>query len=88
MGNTPPEVVLSFAEDTVRTTDDLVPEWTVSDADGDPVSVVWTWTVDGEDTFFDEAAVLSRETRVGQVWTLELSPRTTNRPGTQPRSKS
>ena len=74
IANSAPVAELRFPEPQVRTTDDLVPEWSVSDADNDPVDVVWTWSVGGAETFFSEAAVLSRETRVGQVWSVQVVP--------------
>ncbi|MFT4626352.1 MAG: arylsulfatase B [Myxococcota bacterium] len=35
----------------------LVAEWSVSDADDDPVIVSWSWTVDGEPVFADGAVL-------------------------------
>ena len=54
--------------------DDLVCTAQTSDADNDPVSLSYEWTVDGVLTTFTSDTVPATETADGEVWVCTMTP--------------
>ena len=75
IGNAAPTVNVTLSPVSPGSSDDLVAVATVSDADGDPVSLVWQWSVDGAlRVGLTEDTVQSSETGFGEVWSVVVTP--------------
>ncbi len=70
--NTEPVVVLSLENAEPTTTDDLVALVESEDADGDALTMTWSWTVEGAVTNEDEETVAATETTKGEEWEVSL----------------
>ena len=68
IGNAPPDVVVLITPDVPGTLDDLLADAHEIDPDGDPVTLTWSWTVDGADAGLSDATVTADRTERGQVW--------------------
>jgi hypothetical protein len=68
IGNTAPTLSLAWAADPVFSTDPITVVPTTDDADGDTVSVRYTWTRDGERTGSTSATISAEQTERDQVW--------------------
>jgi formylglycine-generating enzyme required for sulfatase activity len=71
--NSPPVVAISLAE-AAPSSADLVAEATVTDADGDPVTMTYSWAANGAITTWADVTVPASETTRGDVWTLAATP--------------
>jgi hypothetical protein len=72
--NTPPSAEVSLTPDPARPADDLVAAATATDADGDPVSLAYRWSVDGERVADTGATLPADRTASGEAWTVVVVP--------------
>lgn len=72
--NSLPIVSLSISSKAPKTDADLVASFTTTDADGDTVDVVYSWTVDGGATDITTDTVPADQTGKGQVWEVTAVP--------------
>ncbi len=72
--NTPPVVTVAFAPEAPATDDDLVAVPAALDADGDAVSVTYTWTVDGTPADYTFDTVPADATTHGERWAVTVTP--------------
>ena len=75
IGNALPTIGVAISPSGPGSSDDLVALATVSDVDGDPVSLVWQWSVDGAlRVGLTEDTVPSSETGFGEIWSVTVTP--------------
>jgi formylglycine-generating enzyme required for sulfatase activity len=72
--NTLPTVTVAFAPEAPLSGDTLVAVATGVDADGDPLSFTYVWTVDGEPADVAEDSISGDVVRHGQRWTVTVTP--------------
>ncbi len=71
--NTVPEATLSFANEAPATSEDLEALVEITDADGDPTTASYSWSVDGVGVPEQGATISSDETAKGQVWEVTVT---------------
>jgi hypothetical protein len=75
IGNSIPETVaITFDPEIPAVDDDVVAVPETLDIDGDTLTYVVSWSVDGLATGFDELTLPASATAKGEVWTVTLSP--------------
>ena len=76
VANTPPSAFnpLASPANPVAGQDDIVCTVQTSDADVDPVSVSYSWTVDSVPTTNTTDTVLAADIADGEVWTCTMTP--------------
>lgn len=74
IANTAPTAELTVPKGTALTTEDLTASATGADLDGDDVTILWSWTVDGVDANVPAATVPADRTRKGQTWRVTATP--------------
>ena len=75
IGNTPPTATVSIAPTEPGSDEDLVVTAAGEDLDGDAVSLVYTWTVDGSAAAGSyQDRVPGDATRRGEVWEVTVTP--------------
>lgn len=72
ISNAPPTITLSLDPSIAFTTDDLVANIDVVDADGDELTTTVTWTRDGELTAFTGDTIEAEHTARDQTWQVEV----------------
>ncbi len=72
--NTPPIAEVSLAPEAPLTTEDVVATITTTDDDEDTVTLTYVWTMDGEETEYDEETLPGDATTKGEVWEVTATP--------------
>ncbi|MFT5455062.1 MAG: arylsulfatase B [Myxococcota bacterium] len=74
IGNAPPTAVVVISPGAPTSGDDLVASANASDAEDDPVTVAWSWTVDGEPSDIVGPIVTAAATAKDQLWEVRAVP--------------
>jgi hypothetical protein len=74
IANTAPTATVELSPALPLATDDLVATASGSDADGDPVTFGYAWTVDGVQSSYAGDTVPASATARGQVWEVAVTP--------------
>lgn len=72
--NTAPVVTVTFTTDVPTTDDDVVAVPTATDADGDPVTLSYAWSVEGVAADYTYDTVPAEATERGQRWSVTVTP--------------
>jgi hypothetical protein len=72
--NTPPEASLTLLPASPSSLDPLSAEVTTSDADGDPVTVDYSWEINDQTTTITTPTVPVGSTETGQTWKVTATP--------------
>jgi hypothetical protein len=72
--NTPPVATVAVSPTAPVTLDDLVATASAEDADGDPVSLTYTWSVDGVAAGYSGETIPADATSKGETWTVTVTP--------------
>ncbi len=79
--NTSPEVMVTLEPAAPVTGDDVVAVATATDADGDPVTFTYAWTLDGAPRGEEGDRIAADRTEHGQVWSVTVTPADDEEPG-------
>jgi hypothetical protein len=72
--NSPPTAALSLSPVSPLASEDITAELSLSDADGDDLTALYTWSVDGKISAYDDAVLPAGATLRGEVWSLTVVP--------------
>ncbi len=80
--NSLPVVDVTLSPEVPTTLDDLVVIPEATDADGDPVTFSFSWTLDGGRTDVDVDTISADQTAHGQRWAVTVTPNDSEKDGT------